>query len=103
MKTNHLTRLAEIYAKHTGLTIGTVGVYAADHSHFFLRVKNEVQTCTIRKANRVIKWFYVNWPKGITWPRDIERPQITASERLTLKRVDKRELARQRKEGKRTA
>ena len=73
MKSIDLVNLAALYAAHVGLTVSTVATYAQRDGKFFARLA-EGGGCTLRVAERNLRWFSDNWPNDLEWPRDIVRP-----------------------------
>jgi len=71
--TAHILRLAGDYGKFQRLALSTVGKYAAGDGKFFIRLQSG-KTCTVRRQERVTRWFDENWPDGLAWPADIARP-----------------------------
>ncbi|HAW49198.1 MAG TPA: hypothetical protein DCX34_18525 [Roseovarius sp.] len=76
MTKEQLLKLAKTYASHAGLALSTVSTYAADAGGFFKGLEGEA-SCTIRKMDRVVKWFDRHWPEDLEWPSDIPRPSRT--------------------------
>lgn len=74
-----LVRLAEEYARHCGLTLSTVSTYAQRDGKFFDRLRGG-GCCTLRVAERNVRWFDSNWPRDLEWPRDIPRPSKSKKE-----------------------
>lgn len=81
MTTEDLVRLAETYSRHRGLTLSTVSTYAANDGKWFGTLKAGRAGCTIRKANRVLRWLSEHWPQDLPWPADIDRPAPLTSTR----------------------
>lgn len=73
MREQDLHKLAELMSADRGLSIGTIGLYAAKDGKFFGRIAGG-GGCTLRTANRVVRWFSENWPEDQAWPSDIPRP-----------------------------
>ena len=73
MDSDNVFRVARIYAGKRGITMKTLGTYAAGHGHFFERLA--VGRVTIRRTEQVLQWFSDNWPDGLEWPADIPRPR----------------------------
>lgn len=73
MSINHLTTLAHAYAAHTGLALSTVSTRVANDGKFFRRL-DEGAGVTVGRANRIMRWFCVNWPEDLEWPQGIPRP-----------------------------
>jgi len=68
-----LITLARIYSAHSGLTLSTVGTYAAMDGKFFLSLISG-SGCTMKRASRIVSWFDSHWPEDLEWPRAIPRP-----------------------------
>jgi hypothetical protein len=74
MTEQDLVKIGSTYARHNRISLGTVGVHATDDGAFFPKLING-KTCTIRRANSILKWFSDNWPDNeLDWPTDIPRP-----------------------------
>lgn len=73
MNKQQLLKLANTYASHTALALSTVSTYAADAGGFFKGLEGSA-SCTLRKMDRVVRWFDKNWPEDLEWPHDIPRP-----------------------------
>lgn len=73
MNTEHIIRLAETYGKHLSLELSTVSTYAENDGKWLIGLKSGA-SCTLRRAERVVRWFSTNWPADLEWPRDIPRP-----------------------------
>ncbi|MBW4984780.1 hypothetical protein KZZ07_19755 [Mameliella sp. CS4] len=78
MATEHLLKLASVYSGHTGLTLATVSTYAADAGVFFKNIQAG-SSCTLKRYQRVLRWFSENWPSDLEWPSDIPRPMAQPS------------------------
>lgn len=77
MSTDALIKLANMYTAHTGLKLSTVSSYASNDGKWLPRLKRGEAGCTVKRMNRVIRWFACNWPVDLEWPRDIPRPDKT--------------------------
>ena len=64
--------IATLYSQSRGVTMSTLGTYAAGDGKFFSRLS--VGRVTIRRAERVLQWFSDHWPVDLPWPADIPRP-----------------------------
>lgn len=73
MSTEHIIRLAEAYGRHCALELSTVSTYAENDGKWLPGLKAG-SSCTLRRAERVTRWFSTNWPADLEWPRDIPRP-----------------------------
>ncbi|MDE0028545.1 MAG: hypothetical protein OXU42_03960 [Deltaproteobacteria bacterium] len=76
MFAERLLRLATEYAKRRGITLSTVGTYAAGHGNFFPCLS--AGRVTIRRAEKVLQYLSDHWPDDLRWPSDIDRPEPTA-------------------------
>ena len=73
MNTTELLRVARCLSRHRGVTLATLGRYAANHGAFFSRL-GEGKTITEARKERVSQWFSDNWPDDLEWPPGIPRP-----------------------------
>lgn len=79
MDKRHLVKLGEAYAAHVGLTLSTVSTYAANDGKWLEGLKGG-NSCTLRKAAAVIRWFADHWPADLAWPEAIPRPPKSKKE-----------------------
>jgi hypothetical protein len=79
MKTDDIIELAEAFSEHSSLTISTVSTYAANDGKWLGGLKKNA-SCTLRKAEIVVRWFSNNWPADLEWPADIPRPKTSKEE-----------------------
>lgn len=77
MTDEQIMKLAQAYARHTGLKLTTLGNYAVRDGKFFEQLGNgrELRRRTRRK---VAAWFDLNWVEDLEWPEDIPRPSQKA-------------------------
>lgn len=73
MTTEQILKLAYSFSRHTGLSMSTVGTYAAADGKFFGRLERG-GGCTLRTAKKLFDWFAREWPADLEWPSDIPRP-----------------------------
>lgn len=73
MQLNHLTILAEAFAKHTDRSEATVSNLVVSHARLFKRLRDG-KGCSVATYNNVMAWFSKNWPEDLEWPSDIPRP-----------------------------
>jgi hypothetical protein len=71
----NLLQCAEAYAKARGIGLPTLARMSAGDWRFFDRLRDDEKTFTARKYDEVIEWFSDNWPEGITWPKQVDRPK----------------------------
>lgn len=69
----HLLRLAAVFVSQSPLSEHTVAKHAAGQAYAFRRLRNGC-TITVRRANKITKWFSDHWPADLPWPADIPRP-----------------------------
>ena len=74
MNSDHLQIVARAYARHRGITLSTLGTYAANHGKFFERLREG--RVTVRRASEVFQWLSANWPEDLEWPPDASRPWL---------------------------
>lgn len=74
--TDHLLNLCTIFCKATGRSEYTVSRWAIKNPYLVsrLRVGSGV---TVKTYCLVLRWFSDNWPDGLAWPDDIQRPEPT--------------------------
>lgn len=75
MYSESVLHVARVYAEHRGITMTTLGTYAAGHGRFFERLA--VGRVTIRRAQHILQYLSDHWPTDIAWPADIPRPLPT--------------------------
>jgi hypothetical protein len=74
MTQDDLVKAAELYARHKGLAISTLGRIVAADGKFFIRLAAD-GSCTMRTGEQVAQWFSENWPDDLEWPRGVSRPK----------------------------
>lgn len=74
MDKTQLVKLAGAFAAHRGLKLSTVSTYVAGDGKFFRKLEEGPASCTLARAQRIIRWFSDNWPEDLAWPADIPRP-----------------------------
>lgn len=79
MRIEHIIKLARTYSSYTSLSLATVSTYAANDGKLFRRMEDGAG-CTIKRANKLIRWFSAHWPADLDWPSDIPRPTPTNKE-----------------------
>ena len=79
MRESFLSRLATLYASARGIGVARVGVLAVNDGKFFSRIERG-GSCTLRTADRVLRWFSDHWPEHLEWPPDIPRPEPAREE-----------------------
>lgn len=72
----HLCRTAEVYAAAKRIQLPTLGRLAAGDWRFFDRLSQDDKTFTARKYDDVMRWFSLNWPADVEWPKGVSRPQV---------------------------
>lgn len=77
---SNLMVCASAYAASRKLSLTTLGRLAAGDWRFFDRVTEGSTTFTARKYDEVIRWFSDNWPEGVEWPADVQRPFLEVLE-----------------------
>lgn len=73
MRGADILRIAEVYARHRGVKLSTVGFWTVNDGKFFPRI-DRGGDCRTRTAERVLAWFSAHWPADLEWPADIPRP-----------------------------
>ncbi len=65
--------VAKAYSQHVGLSLSTLSLYATDDGKFLGRLADG-KSCTLKRANEIMRWFSDNWPGDLNWPEGIRRP-----------------------------
>ncbi len=73
MTEQDILNVAKAYSAHNSISLGTLSLYAADDGKFFGRLEAG-KSCTLKRANEILRWFSVKWPPDLEWPSDIRRP-----------------------------
>lgn len=68
-----LLSLAESFHDATKTTHSTIGKRALNDNTFFGRIKSG-DSFRVDTFDKVVRWFSENWPEGVKWPADVERP-----------------------------
>lgn len=69
-----LLATANAYAAARGVTLASVGSYAANDSKFFIKIRDGARGFTVARFEATMAWFAANWPFGVTWPAGVRRP-----------------------------
>lgn len=77
MDTQHLVRLAGIYAEARQITMASLGTYLVRDAYFFDRLGRG--RVTIRRAERALRRLADLWPADLDWPSDVPRPAPRAA------------------------
>ena len=70
---SHLLLLADIKLESSGMSRAAISRAALNDNTFLTRV-DRGENFTIGNFDKVVRWLSENWPDGIDWPADIERP-----------------------------
>jgi len=62
--------LAHSFSRSTGLELTTIGYRAADNWQLFTRLE-QGYGCSAKAAERVTRWFLLNWPGDLAWPQGV--------------------------------
>lgn len=74
MNSQTIINLATLYALHTGRRLSTLGAYVVNDGKFFDRLAAG-GSCTMKTAEKVVRYFDSRWPDDLAWPHDIPRLQ----------------------------
>jgi hypothetical protein len=64
--------LARAYLDATGVVESTLSRHCAGNDKTVSRMLLGFD-CTARTAEKMSRWFAVNWPIGLEWPREVRR------------------------------
>ena len=77
---DQLLVLARAYAAAEGLELSTVSwrVFGDTKKLGAIETGSDIQ---VRRYEKGVQWFSDNWPSGLGWPQDVDRPaaQVAAS------------------------
>jgi hypothetical protein len=68
---DHLIKLFDLYANHTGLSVMTIGGRFYGDGRFYGNLKAG-SSFQVRAYDRLVAEFHHIWPAAIEWPADIE-------------------------------
>lgn len=74
-----LLRIVEAYCSATGTAEATVStrVFFDGKRIGDIRKGSDIG---VRRLDMAFRWFAANWPEGVDWPADVERPVSEAAE-----------------------
>ena len=70
----HIVRLARLYSDATGASITSVSSRVFDDGKKLSAMIDNNADLTLRRAAKALEWFSENWPAGVDWPAEIQRP-----------------------------
>jgi hypothetical protein len=70
---NTLIKLADLQARHLGVTHFAISMRALGKGDFFKKLK-EGGDCRTATAAKIMKHFADHWPADLEWPADVPRP-----------------------------
>ncbi len=73
-----LLTLCKAYAIGTDCSDKTVSYRVFGDSKKITALKDGADI-TVSRFNDAIKWFSANWPDGLAWPKDVERPTVSGT------------------------
>lgn len=65
--TSQLLTIANAYAAHRKMSLGTLGGRIAHHGNFFAKLADG-HDCTTGKYETAMRWFEDHWPDDLEWP-----------------------------------
>jgi hypothetical protein len=65
-----ISRLAQLYATATGISLSTLGRRACRNNRVFLRLQKG-EGAHVKTLMRIETFFRATWPDNVTWPVDI--------------------------------
>lgn len=71
--TASLLKVCESYCAATDLSRGRLGTLVFNDGKAFERIAGGGDLNT-RSYEKAMLWFSANWPEGLAWPDDVERP-----------------------------
>ncbi len=78
---NYILLLASKYSAHTGIGETSLAQSVMNDRSFFRDIRSG-RSNTIKTYTSVLQWFSDNWPDGLAWPDEIERPAIKDKEKV---------------------
>lgn len=74
-----LIRVAKRYAEVRRLSLSRVSTLVLNDGKALDRIDSGGDLMT-GSFERALEWFSANWPRGASWPEDVERPAQEAAE-----------------------
>lgn len=74
-----LYELATIYAGKHNLALTTVSLRSSGRGGYLAELTSGKRSTTLRRRDRMMRWFADNWPDDLPWPNDIPRPEPSKS------------------------
>lgn len=72
---NHLLKVADAYALACNIEEKTVSNRVFQDGKKLAAVRGGKEI-TVGRFNTAIEWFSANWPDGVLWPDEVERPDV---------------------------
>jgi len=69
----NLLALTDAYTGHTGVSVNKVSKSLFNDGAGIRRLRDGGDLLTANYI-RAVRWFHDNWPDGLAWPDDIDRP-----------------------------
>lgn len=70
-----LVTLGQLMSSASGMSESRIANLAGRDGAFFRRLR-EGKSCRLDTAGKMLIFFSRNWPAGIDWPNEIERPVL---------------------------
>lgn len=78
--TDQLLIVADGYCAAADVDLARASLRSLGDGRLLVRLKADVATLTLTRADLALAWFSENWPEGADWPADIPRPVRGAEE-----------------------
>lgn len=74
----NLPKLCDLMAKKTNRSPKTISRLASGSGETITRLRDG-KPITVQRAERMLTYFSDNWPEGVKWPKNVDRPKPTKS------------------------
>jgi hypothetical protein len=78
---DNLFLLARIFADAIGCRLSTISKRAINDSGYFARLKDPKNSFTVSTYDRLVKWFFANWPENAVWPENVAQPDSASCDK----------------------
>lgn len=75
--TDQIIHVARAYCEERGLSLARVSTLIFNDGKKLDAIETKGADLSTGKFEHAMRWFSINWPKGLRWPKGITRPAVT--------------------------